>query len=141
MNWRELRDEIIRDEGWRAHAYQDTLGFWTIGYGFLIDARRGDGLPKNVADLWLDQNLIELAKGLDKRIPWWRNQPESVQRALMSMAYQLGINGLMNFKKMIAALDRGDQVEAARQALDSRWATQTPNRAKRIAALLRSDED
>jgi lysozyme len=53
------------------------------------------------------------------------------------MAYQLGPSGVVAFKKMLAALEAGDRIAAAEAALDSKWATQTPNRAQRVAALIR----
>jgi lysozyme len=137
MMRQQLRADLIRDEGWRPHVYQDTLGFWTIGYGFLVDATKGGGLPQDVADFWLDRVIAETITLLRHRWPAFDSQPEDVQRATANMAYQLGVAGLMNFRKMLAALERGDRVEAARQALDSRWAIQTPNRARRIVALIR----
>lgn len=139
IDFPQLRDDLIRDEGWRPHAYQDHLGYWTIGYGFLVDARRGGGLPQHVADKWLHSIISRKMDELDTRIPWWRQQPEEVQRALANMAYQLGVNGLLNFRRMLAALERGDRDEAARQALDSKWAQQTPSRARRVVALIRGD--
>lgn len=136
MMLRQIREDIEREEGWRAHAYRDHLGFLTIGFGFLVDERRGGGLPKHIADRWLDHLLAEIGRSLDARIPWWRGQPEDVQRALVGMAYQLGISGLLNFKRMMAALERGDRLEAAAESLDSTWARQTPARARRTAALI-----
>ena len=47
------------------------------------------------------------------------------------MAYQMGINGLMNFKNMIDAIEEGCWIDAAHEGLDSRWAKQTPERAER----------
>ena len=32
-------EQLKRDEGEILHAYQDHLGFWTIGIGILIDKR------------------------------------------------------------------------------------------------------
>ena len=43
MNAKLIKD-LKRDEGWVPHAYKDSLGFWTIGYGFLIDEKRGGEL-------------------------------------------------------------------------------------------------
>lgn len=39
----DLLNLIRKHEGFRASAYRDTRGYLTIGYGRLIDARRGDG--------------------------------------------------------------------------------------------------
>lgn len=123
------------------HAYQDTLGYWTVGYGFLVDERRGAGIPKVVADFWLDHEIEARWKALAHALPWLPDEPEPVQRAVQNMAYQLGVRGMLNFRRMIAALQAGNYAEAAREALDSTWARQTPNRARRVAALIRSAEN
>lgn len=150
MQVQQIRDELIRDEGFRGLAYDDATGqtvrkgttlegFVTVGYGFCLDGDRGRPIPEPIADAWLDWLIVETGKALDARIPWWRQQPEDVQRALVNMAYQLGVSGLLNFRKMLSALQIGDRAEAARQALDSRWARQTPNRANRVAAMIRGN--
>lgn len=147
-----LRAELERDEGWREFVYDDATGepivrgsvvqgYPTIGTGFCISADRGRPLPKEIADRWLDQIIAETCVALDYRIPWWREQPGEVQRALVSMAYQLGVSGLLNFRRMLAALQRGDRYEAAIEALDSRWSRQTPARAQRIANLIGGSDD
>ena len=53
--------------------------------------------------------------------------------ALREMAYQMGVPRVMGFKRMLAALERKDWQRAADEALDSRWAEQTPARAQRVA--------
>ena len=52
------------------------------------------------------------------------------------MGYQMGVSGLMRFRRMWAAIRRFDWTEAHREALDSLWAKQTPKRAREVAALL-----
>ena len=137
MNWQKLKGEIRREEGWRGTAYQDSLGYWTIGYGFLVDARKSDALPLAVADVWLDYKLQEKISALDAQIPWWKNQPEEVQEALVNMAYQMGINGLLKFKTTLSLLEKGDREGAANSAMKSLWAKQTPERAKRVTDKIR----
>ncbi|MCG8505996.1 MAG: glycoside hydrolase family protein [Sphingomonadales bacterium] len=132
----QLIREIEREEGWREHAYQDHLGFWTIGYGFLIDERKGGGLPKDIADAWLEKLIADIEESLDREIFWWRTLTEARQRALINMAYQLGVNGLMAFQNMLAALRDADYATAAKEALDSKWAKQTPQRARRMAHMI-----
>jgi lysozyme len=140
MDSYQLRQDLIRDEGFRAHVYQDTEGFWTIGYGFLVDRKRGGlGLPPWIADLWLDELIADKVRDLRQRWPRLDEQAPEVQRALANMAYQLGPRGVMNFRRMIAALEAGDRARAAAEALDSTWARQTPNRARRVAALIRGE--
>ena len=45
-----LLTPIRKHEGSRACAYRDTRGCLTIGYGRLIDARRGGGISHAEAD-------------------------------------------------------------------------------------------
>ena len=136
-----MRDELIADlkadEGWRADPYQDSLGFWTIGYGFLIDGRKSVRLPREVGDFWLAYLVDERTKELNAALPWLENQPEGVQRALLNMAYQMGVAGVLKFGKMLDALKSSDRKLAANEALDSMWARQTPERAKRVAEKIR----
>ena len=54
---------------------------------------------------------------------------------IIEMIFQLGGTGVSKFRKMWQALqqDPPDYAEASVQMLDSRWAKQTPNRAKEMA--------
>jgi lysozyme len=140
LNWQKLKGEIRAEEGWRGTAYQDSLGYWTIGFGFLVDARKSDALPLAVADVWLDYKLQEKIASLDAHLPWWKKQPEEVQEALVNMTYQLGISGLLKFKNTLSLLEAGDREGAADSALQSLWAKQTPARAKRVTDKIRGHE-
>lgn len=132
----QVLDTIKKDEGWSAFVYDDTLGFQTIGYGFLVDKKRSGGMPKEVGDFWLRYNVDGVINDLRRRISHFSLMPENVQHALVNMAYQLGTNGLLSFKKMLAAIEAKDYALAAKEALNSKWAIQTPNRANRIADMI-----
>lgn len=132
-----LKNDLIRDEGFKSAAYRDHLGFLTIGVGRLIDERRGGGITEEEARYLLGNDIARITAELDRRIPWWNGLPEPKQRALANMAFQLGVSGLLGFRKMLAALRAGEWEKAATEALDSSWAWQTPERAERIAAVLR----
>ncbi len=135
----DLIDDLKTDEGWEPSAYQDHLGYWTIGWGFLIDERKGGEIPKEIAEAWLTYAATKRWNELVARHLWLNDQPEDVQRALGNMVYQLGVGGVSNFKKMLAHLKDGNRVLAAEEALNSTWATQTPERAQRVAAHIRGD--
>lgn len=137
MNLESLLADLRDDEGWRAHVYQDSLGFDTIGYGFLVDSRKGEGLPKEVGEFWLRHIATESLSELRRLWPAFENQPADVQLAVANMAYQLGPTGVMKFRRMLAALEAGDRETAADEAIDSEWFRQTPNRSRRVAAMLR----
>jgi len=131
-----IRTDLKRDEGWRPSAYQDTNGYWTIGYGFLIDARKRGEIPKRVAEYWLDILIGDVIESVNRALPWVASQPADVQQALYEMAYNMGVDGLLGFKAMLAALKAGDRATAKREALDSRWAAQTGTRANRLANVI-----
>lgn len=138
MNRDQLIADLKADEGWRSTVYADNTpeGWLTLGYGFVVDPRKGGGLPREIGDLWLQFLVDQLVPSLRRALPRFDTYPEPVQRALCNMAYQLGLRGLLGFRLMLAAIDRGDYHQARREALDSRWAIQTPGRAHRVADLI-----
>ncbi len=137
MNLRKLLED---DEGRVPYAYQDHLGFWTIGVGRLIDKRRGGGLSDDEIDYLLDNDIKRKSEALDARIPWWRSLNEARQAVLLSMAFQMGPDGLLGFKNTLAMVQRGDFDGAAEGMLQSKWATQTPERAKRLADMMKQGD-
>lgn len=54
------------------------------------------------------------------------------------MTFQLGIGGVKKFRKMLAALKAHDYPEAIKQAMDSLWYRQTPNRVNSMIAVLKN---
>ena len=136
-----LRRDLIRDEGLKLHAYQDHLGFWTIGVGRLIDKRKGGGIAEDEAHFLLDNDIDHCLDDLKTRYPWVIGLDEARQRALCNMRFQLGAVGLAKFKATLAELERHDYEAAADHMLHSLWARQTPQRAQRIAHLVRRGWD
>ena len=57
---------------------------------------------------------------------------------LQSMAYQMGVQGLAAFKNTLQAVIERRWNDAAAGMLNSRWARQTPDRAKRHAQQMRT---
>ena len=136
MNLGKIRDQLIKHEGVVLHAYEDHLGYLTIGVGRLIDKRRGGGITREEAMFLLDRDIYRVVEGLRKE-PGFTDLPPTVKEALVNMAFQLGHRGVMNFRKMWKALREHDYDRAADEALDSRWAEQTPNRAQEVAEMIR----
>ena len=131
-----LTQELKRDEGFISHVYQDHLGYHTIGIGRLVDKRRGGGITEEEATYLLENDIDKVVNQLDYKLPWWRGLSDARQRALANMCFQMGINGLLKFKRMLRALEHGDYELARKEALDSVWAQQTPNRAARVVNLI-----
>lgn len=133
----QLLADLVRDEGEVLHAYQDHLGWWTIGVGRLIDKRRGGGITHEEALYLLGNDVDRVMAELDNALPWWNCHSDNRRRVLVNMAFNLGIAGLLTFKRTLAAIKARDYDAAADGMLASLWARQVGERAKRLAALMR----
>jgi lysozyme len=133
---KQLRDE----EGEVLSAYQDHLGFWTIGVGRLIDKRKGGGITKEESEYLLSNDISKVNAQLDINMPWWRQLDEPRQAVLQGMAFQMGIAGLLGFKNTLKMIESGDYEGAGKGMLNSLWAKQTPARAKRMSEQMRTGE-
>lgn len=130
----ELKRQLTGDEGRIAWAYPDSLGYLTIGIGTLIDKRKNGGLRDVEIDFIFNNRLYEKREELTRRVPWTKKLDDTRLGALLNMCFQLGVNGVLGFPRMLYCLDNADWQGAHDNALDSDWArTQTPARAKRIA--------
>lgn len=132
----DLVNDLKRDEGFRSRPYKDTVGKLTIGYGRNLD---DVGISESEAELLLRKDVGIAYEETRERYPWIKKAPLNVQRGLYNMAFNMGSARLAGFRKMLAALEAGNYPLAAEEALDSKWAKQVGNRAKRIAELFTDD--
>jgi lysozyme len=128
--------ELLRDEGFVPHAYQDSLGYWTIGIGRLIDKRKGGGISRMEADFLKFNDIAYGRLALDAKIPWWRELDPVRQRAVQNMAFQLG-TGDMGGATFNLIRD-GKYAEASDRLKTWKWARQTPARAGRVIKMIRT---
>lgn len=133
-----VRDLIEFHEGNVPHAYQDSLGYWTIGVGHLIDKRKGGKLPESIVDALLDWDIKEHSRDLFRALPWIMDLDEVRKAVLVDMSFNLGVAGLLQFKNTLAAVKESRWNDAARGMLASRWASQVGARALRLADMMRS---
>lgn len=66
-------------------------------------------------DLLLLADIAVFGANLIARLPPWSGYPEPAQQALFDMAYNLGVGGLLKFRKLLAACASGDWETAATQ--------------------------
>jgi lysozyme len=135
-----LKEQLKRDEGVVRHAYEDSLGFTTIGVGRLIDGRRGGGLSPMEIDYLLTNDISEKSAQVLEALPWAKDLTEPRLAVLINMAFQMGIHGLLGFPGMLGAVKAGDYKAAAEHMLDSKWEQQTSTRAHRLADQMESGE-
>ena len=128
-------DLIKKHEGLRFKPYQCSEGHWTVGYGTNLETRE---ITLGEAENWLKEEILKVDALLRHNFPWLWCQTRNRKDALINMTYQMGFQGVCKFKKMITAFEKGDYEEAAKQALDSKYAKQTPSRANEIAEMIRN---
>jgi lysozyme len=135
-----LTEQLRRDEGIDPCAYKDSLGFWTIGVGRLIDARKGGGLSFDEINYLLDNDIKAKTAEVLRALPWAARLSEPRRAVLVNMAFQMGTKGLLAFRRALGSIEDGHYGEAALGMLDSTWAKQTPARAMRLATQMETDK-
>ena len=125
-----------RYEGLSIMPYKCPEGHWTIGYGHNLE----NGISKETAEFILLQDVYAAQKAVSKHFEGWYKLDEVRQFVLADMCFNMGIGKLADFKKMWAALKRGDYVAASYEMLDSRWAGQVGRRARELAEMMKTGE-
>ncbi len=131
---KDLLEKIKHHEGFVEHVYDDSLGIPTIGYGFAI---KDLILDEDIAEEILIRKLEKLKRNANSRFKWLEDMPVEVQEVVVNMCYQLGVTGVSKFKKAISAMQERDWITASEEMLDSKWAKQTPNRAKELSNIVK----
>ena len=145
--YNKLLESVKKHEGYRNKVYLDSLGKRTVGVGHLC-----------VEDFWEDdkeyeesflmdilqkdlQGSIDGAEDLINNCPSGNkaNISDDAKILIIEMIFQLGKKGVSKFRNMWKALqqDPPQYDVAATEMLDSRWAKQTPNRAKEMSNHMR----
>lgn len=135
-----LAQQLRQEEDAVPHAYQDHLGFWTIGVGRLIDRRKGGGLSPEEIDFLLDNDIRRYSAEVFRALPWAQDLDEPRQAVLIGMAFQMGLSGLLGFRNALAHVKAGRFARAASAMLTSQWAQQTPGRAARMARQMETGQ-
>lgn len=136
----DILAQLRREEGSISHAYQDHLGYWTIGVGRLIDEKKGGRLSEDEIDLLLRNDVARVTAAIQKALPWFDSLNEPRQAALIGMGFQMGVSGLLGFTQTLAAIRDERYATAASLMLASKWADQTPERARRMSRQIETGE-
>ncbi len=125
-----------RYEGLRLFAYTCPTGHLTLGYGHNLE----QGISPQAALFILQEDLTAAKEAVQKKFTWWKNLDEVRQFVLVDMCFNMGLGKLCTFKKMLSAMERGDFIAAAHEALNSKWAVQVGKRARELANMLKTGE-
>lgn len=130
------------EEGYSEKPYYCSEGYPTVAIGKRIGPK---GAPldqyqftvsKSVATVWMSEDVQSTITDMQK----YPNIQQAMlscseprQAVLISMAYQMGADGLAKFTNTLKAVAEKRWSDAQTGMLNSKWAKQTPNRAERQA--------
>ena len=128
-----LKEALIRDEGLCLTIYNDTQGISTIGVGRNLQDK---GITEDEAMVLLENDILDCEATLTKHLEWTGELDPPRREVLLNMVFNMGIAGLLKFQRMLAALKERKYVLAAKEMLNSVWARQVGNRARRLATQM-----
>ena len=135
MSKESLKERIKLHEGFRLEPYTDTLGYLTGGVGHRIMPNEKVPTTKEGWMTLFNKDFQSAWKFMERFCEEnnLRAISDDAKEVLCEMIYQMGFSGVSKFKNMIKALQNRDYKLASIEMLDSRWAKQTPNRAKELS--------
>jgi lysozyme len=137
----ELTRQLRGDEGEKPCVYRDSLGLWTIGVGRLVDPSHPKaGLRSDEITYLLNNDIDDRIDALTRALPWFQNIDDARKGVLLNMAFQIGTDGLLEFKNTLALIRDGKYADAAAAMLQSKWAHQTPARAERLSDQMKDGQ-
>lgn len=137
MNRDSLRDLLIQDEGLELMPYKDSLGKLTIGVGRCLDTV---GITKQEAFYLLENDMSKAVSDCRDKIPCFNQLDDIRQNVLASMCFNMGIEGLLEFKKVLSCVAAKDFTQASMEMMNSKWASQVGKRAVRLAEMMRAGQ-
>lgn len=159
-------DLLKEFEGYYAQPYLCPAGKCTIGYGTNLEAHRkfipyvdlrkathivgkelqrklinyGMYWDKATAEKAMLEELGECRENLKKRCNAYCvlcDKGEEVRaNALLDMAYNMGVAGLLTFRNTLRLVEAGDYVKAAANMRQSKWYRQVGRRSRAVCAMM-----
>ena len=148
----KLRKDLEQDEGIKHEIYLCSLGKPTFGIGHLVlssdpesQMEIGDKVSKERVESVFEDDIKITIEDCKKIFKDWQTLPEVARLVTANMCFQLGRPRLSKFKKTVSACNDHRWTDMANEMMDSRWYSQTKNRAdrliKRILSLDESADD
>jgi len=146
MTTKQLALKILeQEEGFKPNPYYCSENYPTYGHGFKI-GNKHDPLP----DICItkEESLSRLEQHIDAIIYSLSNNADTKkmfeacnfgrQAILVSLVYQIGMYGLLKFKKFLAAMNNKNYEVAGVELLNSLAAKQAPKRFKRNSDVIKT---
>lgn len=149
-----LIEQLKLHEGFRSDFYLCSAGKKTIGYGRNVENNpfsqeelnhlgRSEFLLEPMTEDEAEYLLVNDVKAVEiklQTLPFWNDLSSARKAVCLNMAFNLGVAGFFQFKNMISALSGAFYERAAREMLDSKWATQVKQRAECLSAQMLTGE-
>lgn len=142
-----LRAKLVAEEGEVLEVYQgekDKRGVLTAGIGHKLTAEelkrfsKGDVITPAQVQAWYEQDSEEALGAAVKQAKEVGADDAEFTSALASVNFQLGVNWRGEHKETWRLMKEGKFEEAADEAANSVWHTQTPERVEAFQDALRS---
>lgn len=124
-----IKEQLIRDEGWRNRVYKDQFGNETIGVGHNLKNPISDAAVSQI----LSDDIVDVVGEISETLLWAKTLDEIRFAALVNLVFNMGIGAVLKFEHMLDALEKRDYKTASAHLLNSDYAQQVPNRAHRLA--------
>jgi lysozyme len=136
---------LIAEEAERYFVYDDKTGD-PIRSGSVVQGNPTVGIGRNLSSEGLTDaecrylcanDIATKSAALDQAIPWWRSLSVNRQYAILDLAFNLGVGGLVNgWPHFLADMQAGDWSGAANELETSEWWGQVGTRGPRITARI-----
>ena len=128
--------DLKRMEGCRLDPYRDKKGHWTVGYGHNLETTP---ISKGAAiHIFLD-DVVNAEQDLAVRLEFWDTLPPNIRDILVNLAFNMGVEKLMKFKKTLYFLANKQWENAADELMDSDAARDLPGRYKELSDKIREE--
>lgn len=136
-----FEEQLTRDEGSHLTVYDDATGeeivpgylvkgHPTIGVGRALDV---NGISADERDYLRANDISKVKLQVGQRLPWTSQLDPVRLMVLHNMCFNLGIEGLLEFKNFLGFMQQGVWARAADEMKASRWAGQVGPRVTRLA--------
>lgn len=137
MQTERLRALLVKHEGLSLKPYRCPAGKLTIGVGRNLD---DVGISPKEAMILLTNDIVRVYEECRVAFPWFAELTDVRKMVIMDMTVNLGLTKLRKFTRMLSAMGFGRYEMAAVHMLDSTWAQQVGERARRLAMMMKTGE-
>jgi lysozyme len=146
----KLIAQLKRHEGFRTRVYLCSAGKETIGYGYNLKANplhlssleiaqaHTKGVNEVEAERILKLMVSKCVDQLEEAIPFINKLDTVRQDILINMCFNMGLVGLLKFKKALLLIKAGDYAKASIEMLNSKWSKDVGNRALELSTQMKS---